>query len=203
MASGSGIYGPRGLLQAGEKSGVSLARLIVPDGQAQSLPLPYHHQKLPGAGDPGIDQVPLEKHEVLHGHRDHHGWKLRALGLVDGDRVGRRNLIQLAVVVSHQPAVVADGNFLLDRIDLPDDADVAVENFLFVIVLGLDHLVARLESPSEPLGGRLALPGRVQGPLERRVQLAHSDRSAIHRAQHLDIPDGVDSLPSGSCPGPA
>ena len=66
-APGSGNYGPSCLLQTTEKPGVSLARLIVSDGQAQCLFLPDHDEKLPGASDPRIDQVPLEQHEVLHG----------------------------------------------------------------------------------------------------------------------------------------
>jgi hypothetical protein len=45
--------------------------------------------------------------------------------------------------------VEANHNLLLDEIDSLDDPHVAIEHVLVVVVLGLDDLVAYLESPAE------------------------------------------------------
>lgn len=106
---------------------------------------------------------------MLHGNRDHHRRERRTLRLVDADRVGQRDFVQFAEVVSHQSIVVPDGDLLVDRIDPLDRADVSVEDFLLLIVLCLNNLVPNLEPPPKPFGGRFAWPNRVQDVLERRI----------------------------------
>ena len=162
-------------IQAAQESGVAPARLVVPYRDAQSFSLSNHYEQPLGAGDPGIDQVALEQHEVLHGHRNHHRRELRALRLVDGHRVGQGDFVQLSEFVWHQPVVEADRKLLFDGIDLLDDADIAVEHFLLVVVLSLDNLVTHLESPSKPFSGGLTRSNRVQSTLKRRVQLADTN----------------------------
>ena len=164
-------------LQAAQEPRVPLSRLVVPDSEAQSLPLPDYHQQPLGAGNTGVDEVSLEKHVMLHGDRDDHRWELRALRLVDGDCVRQRDFVQLPEVARHQPVVESDGEFLFDGIDPLDGADVAVEHFLLVAVLGLDDLVTDLEPPSKSLNGGLSGPNRVQSTLEHSVQFADS----VHR----------------------
>src|SRR5450631_2655947 len=182
-----------GFHQAAEKPGVPLAGLIVSDSHAKSLLLADHDQKFPGPRDARVDQVSLEQHEVLHGHRDHHRRKLGTLRLVDRNRVGQRDLIQLAVIVGHQPVIVSDEDLLLNRIDLFNCADVAVEDFLLIVVLSLNDFVANLEPESESFRGGLGLPGRVQGSLKYSIQFAHSDRAAVHWAQNLNVTDRIQS----------
>ncbi len=114
---------------------------------------------------------------------------------MDRDGVGQRNLIQLAEVVFHQPVIESDREFLLNRIDLLDGADVAIKHFLLVVVLRLDDFVPDLEPPSKSLNGGLTWPNRVQSALQHDVQLADSDRSPIHRAQNLNVADRVEPMP--------
>jgi hypothetical protein len=147
-------------------------RLIVSDGHPQGLFLPDYDKKFPGPRDARVDQVSFEQHVVLHGYRDHHGWELGALRLVDGDRVGQRGLVQLAEIVGHQSIVVANEELMLNGIDLLNGSDVAVEDLLLVVVFSLNNLVANLEPPSKPFRDVLRLALRVQGLLECRIQLA-------------------------------
>jgi hypothetical protein len=77
--------------------------------------------------------------------RNHYRQELRALGLVDGDCVSRRDVIQLTVVAGHQTVVVPDEDLLLDMFDLLNGADVAIENFFLVVVLCLNDFIANLE----------------------------------------------------------
>ena len=75
---------------------------------------------------------------------------------MNADRVGQRNLIELAVVVGNQAAIVADGDLAFDRINGLDLADVAVEDFLFVVVFGLDDFVTRPEPVAKAFYFRFA-----------------------------------------------
>src|ERR1035437_8818449 len=135
---------------------------------------------------------------MLHGDWDDHRRELRALRLVDGYGVGKRDLIQLAEVVRDQPVVESDGEFLFHLIDLLDGADVPVEDLLRVVDLRLNHFVPNLEPPSKSLRGGLTGTNRVQSALEHCIQLADSDRTPIHRAQNLYVTDGVEVMALGN-----
>src|SRR5205823_2812426 len=74
-------------------------------------------------------------------------------------------------------------DLLLLLVDLRDPADVAVEYFALVVVLGLNHLVADAKRPAEPHDLRRA--GRIEGGLQHRIEIAHAQLGAIHRRQHL------------------
>ena len=76
-------------------------------------------------------------------------------------------------------------------IDVVDVADVAVVDLLVVVVLDLHHLVAGREGPAETLD--LALAGGVQRRLQFDVERAGADAAAVHRAQHLDVADGIEA----------
>ena len=67
------------------------------------------------------------------------------------DRISERYLVHLSVVVRHQARIVADDDFPFDRVDQIDLADVAIEHFLVVVVLGLDHFVPHAEPESKTL----------------------------------------------------
>ena len=92
-------------MQATQQPGIPLPRLIVPDREPQGLLLPNDHEQPLGTGDACVDQVALQQYEVLHCHWDEHRGKLRALRLVDGDRVRQRDFVQLPEVVRHQPVI--------------------------------------------------------------------------------------------------
>src|SRR6202165_5228924 len=77
-----------------------------------------------------------------------------------------------------------------------DIADVAVINFLVVVVLDLHDLVAGCEGPAEAFD--LALAGGVQRRLQFDVERSCADAAAIHWAQHLDVANGVEAKPLGN-----
>jgi serine phosphatase RsbU (regulator of sigma subunit) len=69
-----------------------------------------------------------------------------------------------------------------------DNPHIAVEHVLVIVVLRLDHFVAHLESPAEPLDAWLAGTNWV-------VEFAHTQRSPVHRAKHLNIADRIRRKP--------
>src|ERR1700674_1462911 len=71
------------------------------------------------------------------------------------------------------------------------NSNVAGEHLLPVIVLGLNHFVPRLEAPSVFFDGFLGVPGRVQCPLQAKIQLSNAQRSPVHWTQNLDVPDRI------------
>ena len=88
-------------------------------------------------------------------------------------------------------AVVEPGPQLAQiGVDVVDAADVAVVDLLVVVVLDLHHLVAGREGPAEAFDAPLA--GRVQGGLEHQVERTRARGAPVHRAEHLDVADGVE-----------
>ena len=85
-------------------------RTVVADGNAQRLLLPDHHEQLLAPRDPRVDQVPLQKHVVLRGERNHHCRELRPLRLMDRDCISQRHFVQFAEVVLYYPVIEADGS---------------------------------------------------------------------------------------------
>src|SRR5207245_5421004 len=86
-------------------------------------------------------------------------------------------------------AVETGGEFAGLGVDIVDVADVAVVDLLVVVVLDLHDLVAWGKGPAEALD--LAVAGRVQGRLEVDVQRASAASAAVHRAQHLNVTNGI------------
>src|SRR4029077_11779235 len=69
-------------------------------------------------------------------------------------------------------------------------AQVAVVDFLAIVVLDLHDLVARAEGPAETFDAGLA--GRVQRRLQLDVEGACAKAAPVHRAQHLDVTYGIE-----------
>ena len=80
---------------------------------------------------------------------------------------------------------------LVVGINIVDIADVAVIDLLVVVVLDLHHLVAGRKGPAEPLD--LALAGGIQRRLQFDVERARTDAAAVHRAQNLDVANGIEA----------
>jgi ABC-type glutathione transport system ATPase component len=66
-----------------------------------------------------------------------------------------------------------------------------VQHVFVVVVLDLHDLVTEGEGPTETLD--LALAGGVQRRLKFDIQRAGSDATAVHRAQHLNVTDGIEA----------
>jgi len=62
-------------------------RTFVPYRDAQRLLLPDQHEQPLARRDSRVDQVTLQQHVVLRGQRNHNCRELRALRLVNRDRV--------------------------------------------------------------------------------------------------------------------
>src|SRR5262245_26635659 len=88
---------------------------------------------------------------MLGEHRDYHRGIFRSLALVNGRRVGRHQHVQLAESISDGPAIEAHNDLARVGVNIVDVADIAVVDFLFVVVLDLHHLVAGGKGPAEPL----------------------------------------------------
>src|SRR5437016_2476178 len=178
--------------QARQQPRIPPLRSVIMHRDAQRLLLPDQHNQLLAPRDPRIDQVALQQHVVLRGERDHHGWKLRPLGFMDGDRIGKRNLVQFPEVVLRAALLEVDRDLMFGEVDALDGSDIAVAHLLVVVVLGLYHLVPHPEPPPEPLDYGLSRLHWIQRLLERGVQFAHSERSSVHGAKNLNIADGIE-----------
>ena len=102
------------------------------------------------------------------GHdRDHHGRVFRALALVDGRRIGRVPVIELAKSIGDVAAVETDDELAVFHVDARHDAEIAVVDVLVIVVLDLHHFLAphRMSSRTP----RIA-PG---WPARRRLQSVH------------------------------
>ena len=128
-------------------------------------------------------------------HRDDHGGIFRALALVDGRGIGRHQHVEFAKSVGDGPAVKAGDDLAGVGIDVVDIADVAVVDLLVVVVLDLHDLVAGGEGPAEPLD--LAIAGGIERGLQLDVQRPCTHAAAVHRAEHLDVADGIEAEPFG------
>src|SRR5207247_3858710 len=109
--------------------------------------------------------------------------------------IGRHQRVEFAEAVGDGAAVETGGEFAGVGIDIVDVADVAVVDVLIVVVLDLHDLVARSEGPTKTLD--LALASGVQRRLEFDIQRTGADATAVHRAQHLNVADGVEAKALG------
>src|SRR5438270_8053724 len=66
-------------------------------------------------------------------------------------------LIQLAKAVRNVAAIEVDSNLAFFQVDLRHKAEVTVVHILVVIVLDLHDLIAKTESPADPLNADLPI----------------------------------------------
>ena len=88
-----------GRFQPGEQAGKALLGAVVSDGHGQRFGLANQDDQLFASRNTGINEVPLQQEVMLGGQGNDDGGKLRALRFVDGDGVGQRQFIQLALLV--------------------------------------------------------------------------------------------------------
>ena len=99
---------------------------------------------------------------------------------MDRDGVRERDFVEFPEIVNDLALVEPDRDLRLDRINLHNLADVAVEHVLVLIVLRLDHFVPGPKLPAEFFHGRLIGTGRVQFILKPDVQF--TDAAAKQRS---------------------
>ena len=161
----------------------------------QGLGLGEQDDQPPGAGDGGIEQVAAQHATVLAQQRQHDGRVLRALRLVDGDRVGDGQAVQLVGGIGEPAAVHGDLERLRPLVDGGDPADIAVVDLAVVVVLELHHLVAQRQAALA--AGEHQRRVRVEVRLQQLVERLGAAPAAIDRRQHLDVVDRVEAEPLG------
>ena len=152
------------------------------DGIPQGTLLTDDNAYFLGTGDGGVDKVALEHDVVGEVEGDDDDGIFTALALVDSRGIGEAELIELCGLVFHCLAVEADGQCAVLQIDSGDESDVAVEHFLGVVVLELQHAVAFAEHES---GTGESVAGGVDTLLDGHVQTVGTDGTALHGCEHL------------------
>ena len=91
------------------KAREALERLFALYGHRKRFLLSDKNDELLAARHAGVDQIPLEHHEMLHRYRQQNDRILAALTLVDCRGVAENKLVQLAEGVDDFPTVEFDG----------------------------------------------------------------------------------------------
>jgi len=162
-------------------------RIALGDGDmADSIPqgtlLTDDNADFLGTGDGGVDEVALEHDIVGEVDGDDDDGIFTALALVDGRGIGETEFVELRGLVFHCLAVEADGQCAVLHIDSGDESDVAVEHFLGVVVLELQHTVAFAEHES---GTGESVADGVNTLLDGHVQTVGTDGTTLHRREYL------------------
>ncbi len=135
----------------------------------------------------------MQQHVLLGGQGDDDHGKFRALRFMDGDGISQRQFIELAELVSDETFIVLDTQFSLGGVDFCDVADVAIENFFIIIVLGLNDFIADAKDGAKFFHGRVLRPGGIELGLEAQVQFTNAEGAAVHGAEHLGIAHGMET----------
>ena len=102
---------------------------------------------------------------------------------MDGRGIGKAQLVKLCGLVFHFLAVEADGERAVLHVDSGDESNVAVEDFLGIVVLELQHAVAFAEGET---GACEAVARGIDTLLNGDVEVVGSDDAALHGREHLD-----------------
>jgi hypothetical protein len=94
---------------------------------------------------------------------------------VDCDGVGEGEFIEFSERVVDIALIESNDEFLFDRIDGVDGADIAIENLLVVIIFQLHDLVTNLEAPTEAVDMGFVRACGVQGLLEVEVKFPDAE----------------------------
>ena len=152
------------------------------DGITQGTFLPDDNADFLGAGDGCVDEVALEHDVVGEVDGDDDDGIFTALALVDGRGIGEAEFVEFRGLVFHCFSIETDSQCAVLHIDSGDESDVAVEHFLGVVVLELQHAVAFAEHES---GTGKAVAGGVDTLLDGHVQTVGTDGTALHGREHL------------------
>ena len=113
------------------------------------------------------------------------------MGLVNRDRVGGDDFIELAEVVVDQPAIEIEHELLSFRINRMHKAEIAIEDIFVVIVDRLHHLVTAPEGACEACYARFALI-TIEDGLKIEIECPRTDAAAVHGAQYLCVANGIE-----------
>src|SRR5690242_7425458 len=98
--------------------------------------------------------------------------------------------MQTGIRIAQLPPIIEDQKqFLLDRIDGTDGAEIPVEDLQGVVVLQLEAPIPRPIDPTASSGLGHPISCRVESLLQAGVQCSHTRLPAMHRREDLDLPD--------------
>src|SRR5690606_21404770 len=119
-------------LEPGKKSAVTVPQFLSPNPQRKCLLFSHDDHEAAAPRHRRVQQVPLKQQEMLHGHGNDHGRKLRSLGFMNRDGVRGSQFIQFTKFIHHFPFFKFHhyGTILLGY--LSHKTDVAIEHFLVV-----------------------------------------------------------------------
>lgn len=113
-----------------------------------------------------------------HQHRHDHDRVFRALRLVEGRGMGKRQFVEFRYVVLDPFTVEIDFQRLIFRIHLTDITQIAVEHILSIVVAQLHHAVALSVGVASAAETR---PRRVQGLLQGEIQVRGTHNAPLQR----------------------
>ena len=167
-----------------------------PHSNRQSLALANKDDETLPTRHRGIDQVSREHCVMLGGDGDHHRRIFGTLRLMDRGRIGGDERVEFAERVCDLAPVEFGDEDAFCLVDAPDPSEVAVEHFAVVVVFRLHHLVAGRKTRAEALD--LFGHVRVQGVLKIAVERSGAERPALHRTEHLDVANGIETETTGN-----
>jgi len=114
----------------------------------------------------------------------------RALAFVNCRGVSRNQRVEFSETIGDGAAVETGDQLTSVGVDIVDVTDVAIVDLFIVIVLDLHDLVAGREGPAE--APHFSLAGGIERRLQFDVERARADAAPVHRAQHLDVSNGLE-----------
>ncbi len=106
---------------------------------------------------------------MVHQDRHNHNRIFRALGLMDGRRIGVHQLVQLCHVILDQAAVKIHLHRPLFHVYGGNHPDIAVEHFLVVVIFNLHHLIVHTERKAASAKTVLGNRHRASSPHKDRM----------------------------------
>ena len=128
--------------------------------------------------------MPLQHAVVCGVQRNDDDRVLRTLGFMNGDSIRQSQLVELSIGVFYLPALDVHRDFPVGYIDGRYKPDIAVENFLVIVIYHLDNLIALPESVVPANDGRA---NRVQCRLESLVEGAGTNGGGLLWSKDLYV----------------
>src|SRR5713101_2279355 len=97
----------------------------IPNRNRQRFSLPHQHHQPFAPRNPRIDEIAPQHRVVLSRKRNHYHRIFRSLRLVNADRIGRDDLIELAEVVVDQAAIEIEHQLLGLRVNCMNETAIA------------------------------------------------------------------------------
>ena len=127
------------------------------------------------------------------GHHDRHNNNriFRSLSFVNGCCICQYYFIQFRGIILYRTVIKADYERSLCNIYAVNNADIAVENLLVIVVLDLHHFIAGTECISAAtkfcrLFFMRIADRRIHGILKKLIQIHCADSPALHGRENLN-----------------